>query len=84
MKIELYCVKDIKLGKFAQPFSAPNKEIAKRMLMSTVNAKGNQINEFPEDFQMFKLGEYDEDTGELTSGVEFVINAIELKKEDKE
>lgn len=52
------------------------------MLTSTVNATGNQINEFSEDFQLYKLGSYDEDTGELVSDVNFIINAFELKSKE--
>ena len=84
MKMELYSVKDTKLGSFAQAFNAPNEAIAKRMVQSTVNAKGNQINEYPEDFQLFKLGSYDDQTGELTSDVKFILNVIDLKKNDAE
>lgn len=82
MKINLYSVKDTKLGKFAQPFSAPNDDIAIRMLTSTVRASGNTINEFPEDYQLFKLGSYDEDTGKLASDVKFLVNAFELKTKE--
>lgn len=81
MKINLYSLKDTKLGKFCQPFTAPNDEIAKRMLNSTINAGGNNIAEYPEDFQLFKLGHYEEDTGELTTENEFIANATEFKKE---
>lgn len=80
MKINLYSVKDTKLGKFAQPFCAPNDDIAKRMLTSTISAGNNNIAEFPEDFQLFKLGKYEEETGTLESEVEFLANATELKR----
>ncbi len=82
MKVELYSVKDTKLGKFCTPFTAPNDEIAKRMLQSTIMAGGNNIAQFPEDFQLFKLGNYDEDTGELTTENKFLANATEFVKKE--
>ena len=80
LKPGLYSLKDVKLGKFAQPFVAPNVEIAKRTLAATMLDKNNPIYNFAEDFQLYKLGNYDEKTGELVSGVEFIANAIEFKK----
>ena len=81
MLIKLYSIKDTKLGKYAQPFSAPNDEIAKRMLTSTIRAGGNNIADYPEDFQLYKLGQYDEDTGDLQTDNKFLANATEFKKE---
>lgn len=80
MNINLYSVKDTKLGKYCQPFTAPNNEIAKRMLHSTVRAGGNNIADYPEDFQLYKLGHYEEDTGELHNEMEFIANATEFKE----
>lgn len=79
MKVNIYSIKDTKLGKFAQPFNAPNDAIAKRMLNSTIKAGGNNIADYPEDFQLFKLGQYDEETGELTTENKFIANATEFK-----
>lgn len=82
MKINLYSIKDTKLGKYCQPFTAPNDDIAKRMLASTMldNNPNNGIRNFPEDYQLYKLGKYDEDTGELITETKFIVNATEYKK----
>lgn len=80
MNINLYSIKDTKLGKYCQPFTAPNDEIAKRILTSTIRAGGNNIADYPEDFQIYKLGSYNEDTGELTTENKFLANATEFKK----
>lgn len=76
-----YSLKDIKLGKFGIPFVAPNDDIAKRMLAETMLAGDTTISKYPEDFQLFKLGEYDEITGELENDFNFIANATEFKKE---
>lgn len=83
MKVNLYSIKDTKLGKFCQPFTAPNDEIAKRMLASTMLDKSdtNAMYNFAEDYQLFKLGNYDEETGTLETENTFLANATEFKKE---
>lgn len=83
LKPGLYSLKDVKLGKFAQPFVAPNDELAKRCLAGAMLDDKNAICQFAEDFQLFKLGNYDEKTGELISNVVFLANAIEFKNVKK-
>lgn len=79
MKANLYSVRDIKMQKYGMPFVALNDDIAKRTLASTIKAGGTTISEFPEDFQLYKLGSYDDDTGELETNNEFLANATEFK-----
>lgn len=81
LKPGLYSVKDTKLGKMGLPFIAPNDDIAKRMLAETMQNNDTTISKYPEDFQLFKLGEYDELTGELINNFNFLANATEFKKE---
>ena len=82
MKLKMYAIKDIKAGKFASPFYAPNDELAKRMLHNTVNTEedNNFLNKYAEDYQMFRLGTYSEEDGTIESEVEFLCNASEFKK----
>lgn len=82
MNINLYSIKDTKLGKYCQPFTAPNNEIAKRMVTSTIRAGGNNIADYPEDMQLYKLGYYNEDTGELVTELEFLANCTEFTKKE--
>ncbi len=85
MKLNVYAIKDIKLGKFAQPIIANNDEIMKRMLTAAVNSEEiTALREFPEDFDLYKIGEYSEETGKITSKVEFITNAAMTKKSNKE
>lgn len=82
MKLKIYAIKDIKAKKFCAPYYAPNDELSKRMLHNTVNteAEDNFLNKYTEDYQLFRLGEFEEETGEIKSDVEFLVNAIEYKK----
>lgn len=80
MKAYIYSIRDLKMNKYGLPYSAANNDIAKRMLASTMWNGKNQLNMFAEDFQLFKLGSYDDDTGELITENEFICNATEFKK----
>lgn len=79
MKLNIYSLKDRKSG-YANPYLLQNDEIAIRDLKTAVNdEKANVINKFPEDFELTRIGEFDTETGEIVSKVEFIINARELK-----
>ena len=87
-KIKIYSIKDLKEGKFAQPFYFINDAMAKRALFGSVNygEKGKStLADYPTDYDLYKLGEYDEKTGELKTDIKFICNAGDLKnKEYKE
>lgn len=81
MKNKIYCVKDVLVG-FKPPFVAPNDNFAVRMLSQLVNDTNvNDIKINPKDYQLFYLGELDDQTGEVISDVKFLANAIDLKVE---
>lgn len=81
MKNKIYCVKDVLVG-FKPPFVAPNDNFAIRMLSQLVNdINSNDIKTNPKDYQLFCIGEFDDQTGEFVSDVRFLSNAIDLKSE---
>ncbi|UPW41170.1 nonstructural protein [Sigmofec virus UA08Rod_5336] len=59
-------IRDIR-NNWMQPFVQQSKEVAIRTFKSMVNNKvpENLIANFPEDFEMFKIGEWDETTGTI-------------------
>ena len=66
------------------PFLLRNAEEAKRAFGQAVNSKGNhQVSIYYKDMQLFELGEYDSNTGNITSNVEFVCSGQDVKIEDK-
>lgn len=75
MKLELYAVKDNKVG-FSQPFVCPNQAFALRMFITSVRSdKPNAANTFPEDKELWKVGELDDQTGRLTSDLAQIAHA---------
>ena len=83
MKLKIYSIKDTKIG-YMQPFYQNNEAVAVRNFSNAINSPQlNNINQNLEDMELWKLGAFDDQTGEITSEIKFVIKAIDLKKETK-
>ena len=80
MKLKIYSIKDTKVG-FMQPFYQANQAVAIRAFNNAVNAKEiNNINQNADDMELWELGEFDDQTGEIKSEVKYVIKANDLIK----
>lgn len=83
-KYKLYAIKDTVQGEMMNPFLLRNAEEAKRAFGQAVNSKGDhQVSIYYKDMQLFELGEYDSNTGEISSNVEYVCCGQDVKIEDK-
>lgn len=80
-KYNIYSIKDVKMG-FMTPIYQKNDAVAIRDLSNVVNDKTNKsfISENYEDVELYKLGEFDEETGEIIPEVKFIIAARDCKK----
>lgn len=67
--IHVFSIRDIKANVFTKPFFAPNDGVAERLFKNEVNRQAfdNQLYTNPEDFHLFNIGTFDEDTGLMTS-----------------
>jgi len=63
MKLEAYAIWDNKAKNFTSPFFMRSRGEAIRAFTSTVNDGSSQIGKFPEDFQLFHVGFYDDNSG---------------------
>lgn len=79
MKTNIYAFKDTKIG-FMQPFLQQNEAVAMRTLKMAVNDEQGPIRNMAEDIQLYQLGTFDDDTGEIMPEVKFVANAIDHKE----
>lgn len=61
----LFSVYDSAAERFLEPFCAPTVEFAIRSFKEAVTRDGHQFNKFPEDYTLFKVGEYDQESGSL-------------------
>lgn len=77
MKVRYYSVKDLK-GGFGQPHPYANDEIAKRNYRAALSDnKPNLVNQFPEDFDLYFIGTFDDETSrfDCPEHPEFICNA---------
>lgn len=72
--MKLYSIKDVKAG-FMTIMLFKNDALAKRAYASGLKMPESMLSHNPEDFELWCLGEYDQDSGIITSDVRFVCNA---------
>lgn len=78
-KKKLYALKDVKDG-FLPTFTASNDMVALRILSDEVNNhenKNNPLVAHPEDYELYFVGYYIKETGELISEVKFMARAMD-------
>lgn len=80
--MNLYSIKDTK-NKFMRPFEEVNDTMAIRTLKAIANDKNTQIGMFPEDFELWCVGGFNEETAELTSEITFLTRAIDHVRKEK-
>lgn len=65
MSVLLFTVFDSATKLFLPTFEARTVEDAIRKFRTTVNMPDSQLHKFPEDYTLFQVGEFNQDTGEL-------------------
>lgn len=66
MKQGLYCIYDNVALRFAPPFLADNHEVARRILIQSLQQK-SQLTDFPEHFSLMRVGLFDSEVGVVES-----------------
>jgi len=61
------CVKDRAADVFNRPFFVPHRNVAIRDFTDEVNrvAADNQLNKHPDDFDLYLMGQFNDNTGEF-------------------
>lgn len=67
MTLKLFSIRDQKSGIFYPPWFLNSHGEAERKFHATVNDEKSTLNKYPEDFDFYFLGEYDDNTGKLQS-----------------
>jgi len=84
--LKIYSVRDIKVGSFEKPMFVKHEQEIIRSLTTVVNQKNSQviISQYPEDFELHYLGEYDDSTGKfnLMANSQFILTTDSLRKVD--
>lgn len=66
MKVQMLSVYDSAAKAFLPPFHAPTLEAAIRQFRYTVQSGQSDLSKFPEDYVLMHIGEFDQETGEIT------------------
>lgn len=66
MKVNMYAVYDAKSGIYTHPICTVNEQTMLRN-MAIAKETEKMYQQFPEDFTVFKVGEYDDTTGKITN-----------------
>lgn len=84
--MKLFSIKDIKAGTFGRPMEGVNNVVVMRELGSVVNGDKDKtiLAKYPEDFQLYAVGEFNVDTAAFDSKLEFVCNLNELVVNDNQ
>jgi len=72
MKYKVVCVRDRAIATFGQPVFVANiggaiRSFGDEIKRAHTDERPNQMNQHPEDFDLFSLGEYDDQTGKFDS-----------------
>lgn len=82
MTKKIYSIRDSKSEIFNLPFFQNTHGEAERSFRETANDPKTLLNKYPEDYDLYYLGEYDESTGKLDvkESAEHIIKAIHCVK----
>lgn len=69
MKTQVFSIYDIKTMIYHQPMFAINEHHAIRVIKLEFNKQGSMLNEYPEDFDIYLIGEFDDRKGTLEKNV---------------
>jgi hypothetical protein len=81
MTQKIYSIHDAKAEYFTQPFFKKTHGEAERDFTQLVNDEKSQLHKFPEDYDLYYLGEYDDNTGKMTpiDTPQHIIKAIQIR-----
>lgn len=82
MLLKIYSIRDSKAEVFNQPFFQKTHGEAERNFMSLVQDEKSTVWKYPDDFDLYYLGDFDDQTGKLTKldTPQHIAKAVMLKK----
>jgi hypothetical protein len=81
MKYHIFSVYDEKAKAYITPFFLPEIGQATRVFGDMVNDTNHQFGMHPQDYTLFKIGDYDDGSGTTESNKQTIANGIELVEE---
>lgn len=83
MILEIYSVYDNVAKCFSQPFYQVNEGVARRNIAACVNNKEHNYSVAPADYELYRVGKFDDQTGAIEVENEKICNLAAFYKEDK-
>lgn len=80
MTQKIYSVRDAKTEFFSPPFLAHTHGEAERNFKQACNDEQSKITKFPEDYDLYYLGDYDDNTGKMApiDTPQHIVKAVQL------
>jgi hypothetical protein len=78
MKQNGYSIKDAKANTFGTPYFAINDQVAVRSFQQAASDPNTTINKNPEDFNLYRIGSFDDASGEFNpeKQPQFITGAV--------
>lgn len=85
MIVRLYSLYDKRTQLFSSPFAAVNDDTAVRMVYGLLNDRSTTVAQYPEDYDMWRLGMFDDASGLVSDrDTEKLGNIAFFKKREQE
>lgn len=81
MQLKVFAIRDSKAEIFNLPFFNKTPGEAERNFKSLVNDGKSTVSQYPDDFDLYYLGEYDDQSGVVKSldTPQHIVKAVQLK-----
>lgn len=82
----MYSIRDAKGEYFNTPFFNKSHGEAERNFTSLVNDEKSTVSQYPEDFDLYYLGDYDDNDGKLVplDTPQHIVKAVQVKRQEDE
>lgn len=78
--MKIYAIKDTMAGVFSVPFAAENDNVAKRTFANEANNVNSKICVYAKDMDLYAIGEWNVNTGDLVPEVKWLAHATDYKE----
>lgn len=81
-KQKIYSIRDNKVGNYNPPMFVPHLAVVIRQLEEVTNDPKTMLCKYPQDYELYELGEFDEQSGSIKQHDKpiAIMNIIDLKK----
>lgn len=85
-QMKMFSVRDTKTEIYGPPFYSITHGEAERSFRQLANDPQSKVNKFPEDFDLYHIGEFDDETGKIEAlpSPKHVIKAINALAQPKQ